>query len=78
MQVPLGDKLVDYAPAFRLLLLTRNPAPDLSPDAAALVAEVNFTVTASGLEAQLLGLAPFPVVHLFTIRLSRDAPIHIQ
>ena len=38
--VPLGDKLVDYAPAFRLMLLTRNPSPDLSPDARALVSEV--------------------------------------
>jgi hypothetical protein len=42
--VPLGDKLVDYAPAFRLMLLTRNPSPDLSPDARALVSEVLFFV----------------------------------
>lgn len=54
--VPIGDKMVDFAPGFRLMLLTRNPNPDLPPDASALVSEVNFTVTASGLESQLLGL----------------------
>ena len=51
--VPLGDKLVDFAPGFRLVLATRSPAPDLQPDTRALVTEVNFTVTASGLEAQV-------------------------
>ena len=54
--VPLGDKLVDFAPGFRLVLATRSPAPDLPPDTRALVTEVNFTVTASGLEAQVITL----------------------
>ncbi|KAH8059565.1 dynein light chain binding protein [Aureococcus anophagefferens] len=40
---------------FRLALVTRNPTPDLPPDAAALCTLVNFTVTRSGLEGQLLG-----------------------
>ena len=35
---------------------TRNPDPQLPPDAASLVNEVNFTVTKSGLEGQLLGV----------------------
>ncbi|KAH8074196.1 dynein light chain binding protein [Aureococcus anophagefferens] len=38
---------------FRLALVTRNPTPDLPPDAAALCTLVNFTVTRSGLEGQL-------------------------
>lgn len=53
--VQIGDKAVDFHEAFRLYLVTRNPTPDLPPDAAPLVAEVNFTVTRSGLEGQLLG-----------------------
>ncbi len=55
--VNVGDKVVDYNEGFRLFLVTRNPEPDIPPDAAALVTQVNFTVTRSGLEGQLLGLA---------------------
>lgn len=55
--VNVGDKTVDYNEGFRLFLVTRNPQPDIPPDAAALVTVVNFTVTKSGLEGQLLGIA---------------------
>jgi len=54
--VQVGDKSVDYNDSFRLFLVTRNPLPDLPSDARALVNEVNFSVTRSGLEGQLLGL----------------------
>jgi dynein heavy chain 2 len=54
--VQVGDKVIDYNENFRILLVTRNPNPDLPPDTAALVTEVNFTVTRSGLEGQLLGV----------------------
>jgi dynein heavy chain 2 len=54
--VALGDKQLDFNENFRMLLVTRNPSPDLPPDAAALICEVNFTVTRSGLEGQLLGI----------------------
>jgi dynein heavy chain 2, cytosolic len=55
--VSVGDKVVDFNECFRLFLVTRNPQPDIPPDAASLVTVVNFTVTRSGLEGQLLGLA---------------------
>lgn len=55
--VAIGDKFVDYNEMFQLFLVTRNPSPDLMPDAMGLVTQVNFTVTRSGLEGQLLGLA---------------------
>lgn len=54
MQV--GEKLIDYNESFRMFLTTRNPHPDLPPDVSSLVSLVNFSVTASGLEEQLLGL----------------------
>lgn len=54
--VLIGDKEVEYNEGFRLFLLTRNPYPVLPPDAAALVATTNFSVTRSGLVSQLLGL----------------------
>lgn len=53
----LGKKTIDYNEGFKLLLVTRNPNPELPPDAAALVTQVNFSVTRSGLEGQLLGMA---------------------
>ena len=33
--VSVGDKIVDYNEGFRLYLITRNPYPDIPPDAAA-------------------------------------------
>uniref|UniRef100_A0A7S1KS08 Cytoplasmic dynein 2 heavy chain 1 n=1 Tax=Percolomonas cosmopolitus TaxID=63605 RepID=A0A7S1KS08_9EUKA len=54
--VTIGDKLVDYNDEFKLFLVTRNADIRLSPDSAPWVSEVNFTVTRSGLEGQLLGL----------------------
>ena len=55
--VLIGDKLVDYNPEFRLFLTTRNPQPELPPDVASVITEVNFTTTRAGLEGQLLGVA---------------------
>lgn len=54
--VQVGDKTLDFAESFRMVLVTRNPEPNLPPDAAAVVTEVNFTVTKSGLEGQLLSV----------------------
>lgn len=54
--VRLGDKDVDYNSNFRMVLVTRNPDPDLPPDARAIVNVANFTVTKSDLEGQLLGM----------------------
>ncbi|CAE7770330.1 DYNC2H1 [Symbiodinium sp. KB8] len=50
----VGDKQVDFNDSFALYMTTRNPAPQLPPDARALVNVVNFSVTRSGLEGQLL------------------------
>ncbi|XP_058542508.1 cytoplasmic dynein 2 heavy chain 1 isoform X7 [Neofelis nebulosa] len=54
--VQIGDKIIDYNEEFRLFLSTRNPNPFIPPDAAAIVTEVNFTTTRSGLQGQLLAL----------------------
>lgn len=52
--VAIGAKTVEYDPAFRLFLVTRNPTPVRTPNLRGLVAEINFTITRAGLEAQLL------------------------
>jgi dynein heavy chain 2 len=57
LAVQVGDKPMTYSEDFRIFLVTRDPRPDLPPDARALLTEVNFTVTRSGLEGQLLMLA---------------------
>jgi dynein heavy chain 2 len=54
--VPVGDKTLDFSETFRMVLVTRNPEPMLPPDASSLVTEINFTITKSGLEGQLLGV----------------------
>lgn len=54
--VVVGEKNVDYNENFRLYLVTRDPAPDIPSNAKALINEINFTVTRSGLEGQLLGI----------------------
>eukprot|EP00727_Mastigamoeba_balamuthi_P008592 m51a1_g4355 putative cytoplasmic dynein 2 heavy chain 1 (4311) ;mRNA; f:228679-242475 len=55
--VQIGDKPMTWNEEFRIFLVTRDPNPDLPPDARALLTEANFTVTRSGLEGQLLMLA---------------------
>ena len=54
--VHIGDKLIDFSDKFHLYLVTRNPNLEIPPDASPLVAAVNFSVTRSGLEGQLLGV----------------------
>ena len=51
--VELGDKSLDYNPSFRLFLATRNPQPELPPDAFAILTSVNFTTTRAGLSGQV-------------------------
>lgn len=54
--VQIGEKAVDYNPAFRLYLTTRDQFVTIHPNNEALVTPINFTVTKSGLEGQLLSL----------------------
>ncbi|KAK9840800.1 hypothetical protein WJX81_005500 [Elliptochloris bilobata] len=51
----LGDIDIDFNPAFRLYLTSRNPNPHFLPEVCIRVTVINFTVTAEGLEEQLLG-----------------------
>ncbi|KAK3801155.1 hypothetical protein RRG08_006872 [Elysia crispata] len=52
--VQIGEKTIDYNEEFRLFLTTRNPNPEIPPDAASIISEVNFTTTRAGLTGQLL------------------------
>ncbi|XP_071126281.1 cytoplasmic dynein 2 heavy chain 1-like isoform X2 [Mytilus edulis] len=52
--VQIGEKTIDYNEEFRLFLTTRNPQPEIPPDAASVITEVNFTTTRAGLTGQLL------------------------
>jgi len=52
--VQIGEKSVDYNPAFRLFMTTRDQFVQIPPNITDLVSIVNFTVTKSGLEGQLL------------------------
>jgi hypothetical protein len=45
---------VDYNPAFKLYLVTRNATPALTPDVAPLLTVTNFSITRSGLESKCL------------------------
>ena len=55
--VQVGEKMIDYVDDFRLYMTTRSAAPQIPPDADALVTRVNFTVTRAGLVGQLLARA---------------------
>ena len=52
--VRIGNEEVDYSPKFRIILSTKNPAVQLTPDVCSRVTLVNFTVTADSLESQSL------------------------
>lgn len=51
--VQIGEKTIDYNEEFRLFLTTRNPNPEIPPDAASIITEVNFTTTKAGLTGQV-------------------------
>jgi dynein heavy chain 2 len=51
--VQIGEKTIDYNEEFRLFLTTRNPQPEIPPDAASVITEVNFTTTRAGLSGQV-------------------------
>ena len=52
----IGEKAVDYNPNFRLYLTTRDQFVNVPSNVNSLVTNVNFTVTKSGLEGQLLSI----------------------
>ncbi|KAF2892470.1 hypothetical protein ILUMI_13689 [Ignelater luminosus] len=54
--VILGDKEVDYDPNFRMYLTTKLANPMFNPAAYARAVVINYTVTLSGLEDQLLSV----------------------
>ena len=61
--VQFGDKAIDYNEDFHLFLTTRNPLPDITPDAASVISEVNFTTTKAGLTAQVCRKYQYNVVY---------------
>lgn len=52
--IKLGDKEVEYNPAFRLIIQTKLANPHYKPEMQAQTTLINFTVTRDGLEDQLL------------------------
>ena len=54
--VQIGEKLIDYNEEFRLFMCTRNPAPEIPPDAMSVLTEINFTTTRAGLSGQVSSL----------------------
>ena len=52
--IRLGKQEIDFSPAFRLYLSTRDPSAVFAPDVCSRTTFVNFTVTSSSLETQSL------------------------
>lgn len=52
--ISLGKQDIDISASFKLFLMTRNPLAKFTPDICSRVALVNFTVTKSSLETQVL------------------------
>jgi dynein heavy chain len=53
--IQVGDKAMDYSDNFAMFFITRLPNPHFSPELQAKTTVIDFTVTQSGLEEQLLG-----------------------
>lgn len=54
--IKLGDMIIEYSKDFRLYLTTRLRNPVYSPETSVKVKLINFVITQSGLEDQLLGI----------------------
>lgn len=54
MVINLGDKQLNYSPDYKLFLTTTIPNPHYSPEANVKVTIINFAITPSGLEDQML------------------------
>ena len=54
--IRLGDSDVDYDPNFKLFMTSKLPNPHYLPEVCIKVTLINFTVTLSGLNDQLLGM----------------------
>jgi dynein heavy chain 1 len=52
--VRIGTEEIDYSPKFKIVLSTKNPAVQLTPDVCSRVTLVNFTVTPASLQSQSL------------------------
>ena len=52
--IQLGKQQIDFSPAFRLYLCTRDPSATFAPDICSRTTFVNFTVTQSSLQTQSL------------------------
>ena len=50
----IGTEEIDYSPKFKIILSTKNPAVQLTPDVCSRVTLVNFTVTPGSLQSQSL------------------------
>merc|ERR1719171_2961660 len=55
--IKLGDKTINYSDTFRFFMTTSLPNPHYSPETSVKVTLLNFAITPSGLEDQMLGLA---------------------
>ena len=54
--IVLGDKNIPYNDSFKFFLTTTNPNPHYSPEISAKVTIINFGITPSGLEEQMLAV----------------------
>ena len=54
--VKLGDKEVEWDPAFRLYLTTKHPAPHFGPEVCGKTSIINYGLTQQGLAEQLLAV----------------------
>lgn len=55
--IQVGNKLIDFNNAFRLLMVTRSTTPNIEPHVASLLNFVNYGTTHAGLSQQLLDCA---------------------
>lgn len=54
--VRIGTEEIDYSPKFKIILSTKNPAVQLTPDVCSRVTLLNFSVTPASLQSQSLSL----------------------
>ena len=72
--IKIGDSQIPWNNQFRFFMTTKMPNPHYAPEVCVKVSLINFAITPSGLEDQILGIVVITVASIFIFICSFNWP----